>query len=348
MSGHDSLTPWQVRQDPFPENAPPERQLRYLARYAILAPSSHNSQPWRFRVAGDMLELFADRTRSLRIVDPRDRELIISCGAALYNLRTAMYYFGCAGEARPLPDPRQADLLARLTLDPSNSYASEWSDLFNAIPFRTTNRGPFDAEAVPVAMEADLRNAAHLEGAWLTIFKTSHAKEAVASLVAEGDRVQFADPHFRSELAQWLHSARERDGLPGYSRGASELLDFAVPAVAYLVRTFDVGNGIAARDSQLATGSPLLACLGTRGDDPLAWLIAGQALQRVLLAATSLGLHASFLNQPIEVPELRTKLGALAGHEGHPQILLRIGRGRPAKHTPRRPLEEVLIEDTPA
>lgn len=341
------LAAWQVAEEAFPRTGTPQEQLKFLVKYAILAPSSHNSQPWKFRVAGNTLELLADRKRSLRVTDPGDRELVISCGAALFNLRTAMYYFGCVGNARPLPDPGYPDLLARVTLDSSTTVPGEWITLFRAIPRRVTNRGPFDPGEVPLALEPELRTAAQVEGAWLATFKSARAKEAVGLLIAKGDGVQFANPAFRSELAKWLRSAHDKDGIPGYAEGASELLDFATPAVAFVVRTFDLGNGMAARDKDLATGSPLLACLGTTRDDPLAWLNAGQALQRALLVATAHGFDASFLNQPIEVPGLRPPLLTLCGQPGYPQILLRIGRGAPGKHTPRREVQDVLIEDAP-
>jgi nitroreductase len=344
MNESANMAPWQVRREPFPEGAAPELQLRYLARYALLAPSNHNTQPWRFAIAGNVLDLHADRRRSLHVIDPRDRQLTISCGAALFNLRTALYFFGCAGSAQPFPDPAQPDLLARVTLDPSGRHLSAWQPLFEAITERCTNRGPFEPEEIPVPVETELRNAAHHEGAHLTVFRSAHAKALIGELVAEADRRQFANPEFRRELASWLHSARDRDGIPGYARGAAELFDIATPAVAYIVRRFDVGGGVAARDNELAQGSPLLACLSTSRDDPIAWLLAGEALQRVLLLATSMGLHASFLNQPIEVPELRASLAALTGRETSPQILLRLGRGRPVRHTPRRPLEDVLID----
>jgi len=343
MNEPTHLSAWRVPKDAFPKRGTRAEQFKFLVSYALLAPSIHNSQPWRFRVTGEALELFADRKRSLRVVDPDGRALAISCGAALFNLRTAMYYFGCVGEARPFPDPRQPDLLARVTLDPSKRHPGEWTELFNAIPVRCTNRGPFEPREAPPALEAALRDAARLEGAWLAFFKSARVKKAVALLIAEGDRIQFSNPRFRRELAQWLHSARDKDGVPGYAKGVNELLDFTAPAIAYLVRTFDVGNGVAARDSDLATGSPLLACLGTARDDPLAWLNAGEALQRVLLVATAHGFDASFLNQPIEVPALRPKLGGLSAHKYYPQVLLRIGRGVPAKHTPRRPIEDILI-----
>lgn len=345
MSDQTYLSAWKVKEIAFPRTGTPEEQFRFLVNYALLAPSIHNSQPWQFRITGKALELFADRKRALHVVDPDGRSLAISCGAALFNLRTAMYYFGCVGDARLFPDPGRPDLLARITFDSSELRPGAWAELFNAIPVRCTNRGLFEPRGVPPAVEAALQDAARIEGAWLALFKSASVKKAVAFLIAEGDRVQFNNPEFRGELAEWLHSARDRDGLPGYAKGVNELLDFTTSAIAYLVRTFDVGNGVAARDSDLATGSPLLACLGTARNDHLAWLNAGEALQRVLLVATAHGFHASFLNQPIEVQALRPKLGALSARKYYPQILLRIGRGAPGKHTPRRPLEDVLIED---
>ena len=131
--------------------------------------------------------------------------------------------------------------------------------------------------------------------------------------------------------------------MPAYSQGVHALLDFATPIVSLAIRTFDVGGGVAASHRRLAQGSPLLACLATTMDDAPAWLATGQALQRVLLVATDAGYAASYLNQPIEVPQFRSRLRQLTGSEAYPQILLRIGRGGPQPHSPRRPLREVLV-----
>src|SRR5690606_20406923 len=67
----------------FPFDGSPEAKLRFLLSYAILAPSNRNTQPWRWRISEDMIELYADRGRALPHLDPDDRELIMSCGAAL-------------------------------------------------------------------------------------------------------------------------------------------------------------------------------------------------------------------------------------------------------------------------
>lgn len=336
---------WTVPEAEYPERGSPEQRLKFLLRYAILAPSSHNSQPWRFRIRGSSAELLADYDRALPVTDPLDRELIISCGAALFNLRTALNHFGCVAETRPFPEHHRPDMLARINLDQARIQESGWSELFRAIPRRITDRGQFAPGTVPLTLQDALREAAHVEGVWLRTFSTDAEKEKAGALIAEADRLQFDDPAFRRELASWLHSSRQKDGLPAYSRGAQELMGVGNATAAFLVRTFDLGNGVAARDRQLAVGSPLLACLGTTRDTALDWLSAGQALQRVLLTATHHGYNASFLNQPVEVAALRPALATLMGHDGYPQIVLRIGRGSATRHTPRRGVEEVLVND---
>jgi hypothetical protein len=118
----------------------------------------------------------------------------------------------------------------------------------------------------------------------------------------------------------------------------------AVPVAQLVVRGFDMGRSVAAKDQQLAEQSPMLAVLFTRGDGALDWLAAGQALQRLLLVGVQLGLQASYLNQPIQVPELRPKLQKITGQEGYAQLLIRLGtptKDLPA--APRRPLADVLV-----
>jgi len=93
--------------------------LRELVAAAILAPSSHNTQPWRFRLAAHRIDLWADRTRALPVNDPDDRELLLSCGAALFNLRVASARHGLAASVVLQPDAAHPDLLARVALAPT-------------------------------------------------------------------------------------------------------------------------------------------------------------------------------------------------------------------------------------
>ena len=338
MPAH-TTDPWAIRPSQFPERGTEEEKLGFCLRYALLAPSSHNSQPWRFRFAGRQVDLYADRVRALPVVDPEDRELSISCGAALYNLRLAMRHFGMRSEVELLP-AGDADLLARVTLAGMTEEMPEEALMFDVITLRHTNRNPFEGRAVPETLLADLEAAARAEGAWLSILRTENSRHAVADLIAEADRKQMEDPRFRRELAAWIHPRRSdsHDGItPGGPVDAVLL-----PLTTLVIRTFDLGRGQAARDRHLASGSPVLAILGTESESVQDWLAAGQAMQRVLLRARADGVWASFLNQPIEVRELRPWLGDLTGNKGYVQLLLRMGYGPPAAPTPRRPLEQVM------
>lgn len=345
-AANESLTqlaqadPWQVQEWRYPTDGTPAEQLTFLLNYAVLAPSGHNTQPWTFKIVGDEVELYADRLRALPVVDPDDRELIMSCGAALFHLRVAMRHFGREPIVHTFPDLDDPDLMAFIRLGPNYEPTAEDERLFMAIRRRHTNRQAFEDTLIPPSDQETLIRAAEEEGARLHLFEEDADKEVLATLIARGDRLQASDPRFRRELAAWIHPNRtkSRDGIPGYAQGLSDIASLAGP---FIVRTFDWGSGQAAKDRQLAEGSALLAVLTTEGDQTADWLRGGQALDRVLLTAQAHDIHASFLNQPIEVPELREDVADLVD-DGDPQIILRLGYGPPARPTPRRPVNDVV------
>jgi nitroreductase len=311
-----------------------------LVRHAVMAPSAHNTQPWQFQVAGHRLGLRADRTRSLAVIDPDGRQLTLACGAALLNASLTVAALGFEPVVEPFPRAADPDLLAEIRYGDACEPDDDDVRLFEAIPRRATNRGRFEARDVDDEMVETLKGAAVQEGAWFSAYRAPEGKYALADLIARGDRAQFADPDFRDELAAWMrpHGADALDGIPGY--GFESTRPTASPSV---LRSFDMGGARAARDHDLAAASPLLAVIGTPEDDPTSWLAAGRALQRLLLEACSHGMSASFLDQAVEVPELRGELRDLVGLGGFPQVLVRLGHGTPAARTPRRPLAEVLL-----
>jgi len=339
-----ALAPWSVSGHDFPADGNTGDQLLFLLRYAVLAPSGHNTQPWLFALQRDGLELYADRTQALPVVDPDDRELTISCGAALFNLRVALRHWGYRDDQiELLPDPADADLIARVRLVAGGPPSPEDEALFEAIPRRRTARAAYEEREAPAELQQGLEDDAAREGAWFHLVRDAE-REAVASLVAEGDRAQMGDKRFRRELAAWMHPNRSRAarGMPGYGFGFGELMSLGSPLV---VRTFDLGKGQAAKDRELAEHSPLLTVLGTDGDLPREWLAAGQALERVLLRACSHGLTSSFLNQPVEVEAIRRRLADAIGRNGrHPQLVLRFGYGPDIPHTPRETVERLLVD----
>jgi len=316
-------------------------ELRALLEYAILAPSSHNSQPWLFALGAEHIDLHADRARALPVVDPDDRELVMSCGAALFHLRAAARRFGFAPDVTTFPRPDEPDLLARLRLGPRRAASLEDIALFDAMPRRHTSRHVFAEAPLPLDLIGELTRAAAEEGCWLHLV-TPEERIVVADLTAEGDRQQARNPSFRRELAAWMHTNRSRshDGMPGYALGMGDVASLIGPLI---VRTFDWGKGRAAKDRELAAGAPALLVLGSASDEPAAWLTAGQALARVLLRATVEGVSASFLNQAIEVDWLRVRLREHLLLPTAPQIILRLGYGpSDVRPTPRRAVAEVL------
>lgn len=294
-------------------------QAHLLIGDAVLAPSSHNTQPWYFRCSGPTIDLCADRTRALPVNDPEDRELTISCGCALMNLRVAATSNGLRAQVQPAPDPDEPDLLARVSFcEPSNASAEE-ATLAPFIRRRRTYRKrlaprPVDASALDRMIEA-----AKQGGAYLQPLLTEPARLQATRLVAEGDAVQWGNPSWRRELAAWMHPRRRGDGLTVPS--------LVAPVAQLVVRTFDTGGGVGAKDRSLAEGSPLLA---------------GQALQHLLLVACQQGLRASYLNQPIQIASLRPRLQKLNGG-GFPQVLLRLGYPvEEISQAPRRSLDAVI------
>jgi nitroreductase len=338
--------PWSIDPENFPADAFAADQLEFLLGYAILAPSTHNTQPWHFRINAMDVELFADWSRRLAVVDPQGRELVMSCGAALFNLRVAAEYFEKGWRVEVCPDPQQPLLLARLHLGLQAETSSEDVLLFNAITQRHTNRGPLRFDPLPDDLIEDCVTIAQREGAWLMLADSDDTRGALADLVAEADRQQWAHHAFRQELAGWLRTkpGSALDGIPVQDLGVQDWLSFAGPS---LIRTFDRGKGQAARDREIAMHSPALIVLGTDQDDTPAWLAAGQALQGILLRARSEEVWASFLCQPLELPELRDQVAAMCGRP-NPQVILRMGFGEPAPPTPRRGVRQVLLRQPEA
>jgi nitroreductase len=346
------LIAWNISENNFPAEDSTLENLKFMLNYAILAPSSHNTQPWIFKVTDNVIELYADRARALPMVDPDDRALIISCSAALYHLQLAMHHFGYADRVELFPDPENKDLIAKITAIGRSSKAGEHSkdensSLFYAITNRRTNRSPFEQRRVSDDLLSALRTIAKEYSAWLEIVvDDNERKNKIADLISQGDRTQLSDKRFRRELSAWIHPNRSksRDGMPGYAHGMT--IDIASQLGPFLIRTFDIGKGQAAKDKELATGSPILAILGTNEDNPLDWIRAGQAIAKILLRARVENVWGSFLNQPIEVSDLRPKLlQALSrsNRTGFPQLLVRMGYSNDVRPTPRREVNEVIM-----
>ena len=315
-----------------------------LVAEATAAPSMHNAQPWSFRFVPDegVLLLRADLERAMHRTDPGHRALHIGCGAALLNLRVAAAHADITAEVRLLPEPADPLLLAAVLLGASAAPEPDGYDLARlhpAIGQRHTSRYPFEEKDIPEDVRAALRAAAAREGAEL-LFPGAWHIESLLELVRDAESRDVLDPSGTEDLRRWTRLGAEADvatdGVPEYAFGPRRR-DGKAP-----LRDFAGRRPVADRGTTAFEQHPHLALLSTRGDGHADWLVAGQALERVLLEATLAGLATSLTSHPLETPELRLLARDPVSGTGHVQMVLRVGYGPQGPATPRRPVREVL------
>jgi hypothetical protein len=311
----------------------PAGQAGYLIATAARAPSVQNTQPWRFRVSDYVIELYADPGRKLR-VDQAGRELLISCGAALFGLRLAVRSLGYLPVLELLPDPARPRLLARVTLGKAEPMTGQERKLLEALPHRHTHRGPWDPGPLPAGLVAGLQHDALAEGAQLALVDRALAYSKLAGLADAAGAWQNRDPVARDEMRRWSHSADDPspDGVPAHAFPATpDGQPGRLPQ-----RDFDLGRGL----GLLPGGGPppaATAALLTTGDGRADWLRAGQALHRLLAHAASKWVFASLHTQPLESAPIRALIRDRLALPGSPQILLQLGRAHTTRATARRP-----------
>jgi nitroreductase len=310
--------------------------LRECVAAATMAPSLHNSQPWLFRMHPDRVEVHADARRRLDVLDPAGRELLISVGAALFTLRLAIRAGGYRPDVTLFPDPDDPDLVATAAVGPELAATPAVEALAAAVPHRHTNRWPFARSPIPADALEHLSDAARREGAILTV-ASAVSRNAILGLSDVADRRLRARGGYRAELARWTLPGNHRpDGVPVTAIGPWDALE-SMP-----IRDFGLLQPQLRRASETFEPHPTIAVLSTDGDTRADWVTAGQALQRVLLTATWLNLATTPISQPVEIPGVRDLLSDRDTGRWA-QIVLRVGYGRPAATTPRRPLDEVLL-----
>ena len=311
---------------------------------ATFAPSVHNTQPWRFELHGDSLDVFADTNRWLHAVDPVGRDLYISCGAAIYFARLALRGLSREITTTLLPTPSRPEHLARITMSGRHEPSEDERMLIRAIPIRYTDRGSYDNRPLPDDLIETFRKGVAAEGAWLRPIEDSNDSVEVAMLLARADDLQEAGPHYREELAHW--SRYDDSAVDGIPRRAVPPTPVADRASNYRLRDFDVDGRAAAPVPETgeppAAETPFVCLLGTAADDKRAWLEAGQALGWLLLRAAADSISASPMTQVLEVASTRAELTHRLRLLSHPQMLLRMGYGTGQPTTHRRPVDEVV------
>ncbi|MFJ5925985.1 Acg family FMN-binding oxidoreductase [Kitasatospora sp. NPDC092948] len=317
------------------------QELRVLVAAAGAAPSLHNSQPWQFRAAedGHGVLVFADPDRAVPVADPDGRGMLLSVGAALFNLRVAAARQGLpVEELELLPGPVAADAPVAVVHFGRRGVPDETAELADAIALRHSSREPFNNRDVPEAVIGELIAAAAAEDTVLDALEESEARRVLA-LIAEAEARIVADAARLAETGSWLRGEPSADGIPVEALGPQDH-DARVP-----VRDF-TGHGPV--HAERFEALPQLVTISTRGDTAADWLRAGQSMERVWLVATAHGVRVSVLHQAVELPDTRWRLRNPEAGIGTVQVVLRIGYGPRGAATPRREVADLLRGAVPA
>lgn len=312
------------------------------AAAARLAPSIHNTQPWHFVIDASTLRIHADRDRQLRVADPDGRQLMISCGCAVFNARATLAARGYDAVVSRLPDRDDESLVARLQLPERQSDWVPIGVLEPQILRRRSNRSNFLDISVDAPVRYALADAARAEDAELFEVREQRHRLSIARLCQRADQLESTDSAYWQELTAWTTGdPRRKDGVPAmavpYRTSSLDHISDALP-----IRDFDT-HRMGWLDSADRSGAmECVLVLLTATDDPLAWLRAGEALQRLWLEATRTDYVLSLFSQVIDIADLRAQLRAALGTAGYPQMVLRVGRAGATAASSRRDLDELV------
>jgi len=309
----------------------------------------HNTQPWRFGAqpsggrSGE-ISLYADPDRQLAVADPDRREMLISCGAALFTVRLALRYRGYVPQLDVLPDPDRPMLIARIHWPERVPPAEYECALYRQVPSRRTHRGGFELGELPAPLLAALAQDAARHGALLRIITDGGQLAAVSAVVNAAESLLRLNVARSQELARWASApgSRRTDGVPASAYPAQP----EGTSPPFLPRDYAQGRGWGAAPAGLQPVSRqagVVCLLTTAQDRPADWINAGQALQRILLDAASCGVAAALHSQPLELPEIRELVRTRLAGGTYPQMIIRLGLTGQDSVSVRRPVEEVLV-----
>jgi len=318
----------------FPYHGSWFEKLVFLVRVAVLAPSTHNSQPWRFHVEDHRIDLLVDESRRLPVADPDGRELYLSLGCALENLLVAAERFDLSYVYELIPVPDEPSLAARVlfgTVGQPTTFRDR--RLYDVVGDRHTHHGPFEDRPIPADLVETWKSLVVEPGIDLWLIESRRLRDRLSLLAERADQAEFADPEFRRELADAVGRGDFGDTWPMNWIGQ------------WVIRHFDLGETLGRKEAALIQSAPLLGLITAKTNHRVNQLRAGMVFERIALTATLSGVRLQPISSILEVAATRDELIDLTPDpEMIPLHLFRMGYAEPEhRESPRRPLEDVLI-----
>jgi hypothetical protein len=314
--------------------------FRELVRYATLAPSSHNTQCWQFRLEDQAIAILPDLSRRCPVVDPDDHHLYVSLGCAAENLAQAAISQGLSVN---ITFDDSGDGVVRVALDSGSAIATP---LFEAIPHRQCSRTEYDGQPISPEELHLLTTAGTGDGVRVVMLTQPAQIETVVAYVVRGNTAQLTNPAFRQELKAWIRfnngaAKRTGDGLSGRTTGNPAAPSWLGKLLFKLLLRVQPENEKVARYIRSSAG---VAIFVSDQNDRAHWVEVGRCYERFALQATALGIRNAFVNQPVEEASLRPEFAkALGLGAGRPDLVVRFGRGPEMPRSLRRPIDAVIL-----
>ncbi len=339
-----NLNNWELNKNDFPAEGDLKDKIRFILNYAILAPSTHNSQPWLYKIKNNTCKVYINPAKILPQADPTGRDLYISIGCFLENLIIAAKYFGIYSDIKYKIDSEE-NLVAEVFFSESDEVNEKYKDLLEAISNRVNTRGIFSNYVDNLETIIKYEKLLSSEIVNLKCVNNKNNIQKIADLTSQGMKMAHSDKEFRLEMSNWMHNnfSNKKDGLPGYSLKMPGLLSFIVPV---LISYFNFGRILSKLNYFSIRSAPGIYVLTTNNDDKYSWLEAGRSSERLMLNIIKDNLDFSIYVASIEIGDFRKNLQEILNTSELPQFLLCIGniRGK-MKHTPRILLNDNLLEN---
>lgn len=339
-----TVNPWIINEGEYPTQGSLEEKIRFWLRYAILAPTAHNNQPWRCKISESSLELYLDPAYITRF--GTQRQNIASLGTFVENLRIAARHFGYnLLEEDVSLRGKITDRVAQLRFQDGYQASSLDHQLFTGICQRHTNRGLYDSEPLTQEFIDALTHLPLEHGLFLNQISEQDSRSRVANLVSKGVFLALSIPTLRKELAEFVHFQHEQSDTGMYVEAMYTNPEQLESGKQWLMEKLDVRGESAFCKEKFET-APLQVVFSSQQDGPAAWLHAGSCLQRSLNLAASFGLSHCISAAPIEIPILEPLLRRELSQGGRPQALVRFGKPKNPEftfHSPRRSADSIVF-----
>lgn len=320
-------------------------KIKFLLRYAVLAPSTHNSQPWLFKITNNSCSIFQNPDIKLPQADAKGRDMYISFGCLIENLIIAAKHFGVFDKVFILPKG-EANLIAKITfknLEKKNSFNSKYSSLLKAILKRVTVRGLFDKRSIPNNILSKLKRIEKSPNLTLFIKSDKETVKKIAELTAQGLKIAYKSHIFRDEMSKWVNNnfSNRREGIPGYALRMNNFLSVIFPT---LVKYRDIGAMVSVLNYKSMVSTPCVCVITANKDSKINWIETGRLAQRSILYLYSKNVKSSIFVASVEMGDLYKQVQSILKTSQVPQFVFCSGyMSFEQKPTPRHPIEEKLL-----